>query len=355
MAVSDNIQDMLALHQVYLEYYANGFVRDLNKKVDELEKDLRVAVSYYDENNDYQTKVKEVAKEGLTKFEKNAKILIQEDLEKLSKTEADFYQDTFQEVLSPFGLEITREDSKKIYSSIEKEKLNFTDGVVFTILLFIRKFLQDNSKRIQDSIDSAILLERSEVQLRSNLFSATGQIHISKHRLSVVGQTLVNHFSNKVKNRVVANNRDKIKGYQWVSIMDSRTSTFCRWADGKVWNYDTNSGSLTAPYEPPSHPNCRSSTTPIFYSYKELGLGSEYKDDFPSQPPKQITYYEWLNRQPVKIQKEVLGPTRYTMWKKDGVTPDKFYNNRGKYLTLTELQKKNIDIPKQYLQWVRGG
>lgn len=355
MSVADNVQDALVLHQAYLEYYANGLVREWVKIVDKLERDLRVAVSYYDDSNRYQTKVKEITKEGLTTFEKDATILIREDLKNFSIGEVDFYQDAFSSALDPFGLEVNKEDPSKIYNRVENEKLNFSDGVVFTILLYLRKFLQDNAKRIQDSVESAILLDQGARQINSNLFSATGQLHITKNRLSVVGHTLVNHFTNRVKGRVIQNNRDKIKGYQWVSVMDSRTSTFCRWADGKVWNYDTGTGSLTAPYEPPNHNNCRSSTTPIFYSYSELGLGPEYKDDFPGTPPKQTTYYDWLQRQPVSIQKEVLGLTRYNLWKKQNVSPTRFYNNRGKYLTLPELQEKNIEIPKQFLQWVRGG
>jgi SPP1 gp7 family putative phage head morphogenesis protein len=353
MTASEILQDMIILHQVYLEYYANGMVKEWNTILNDLERDLRSATTYYD-NSVSQKDMKKVIKNSLTKFNKNVIIRVEKDMQELVDEENQFYTDSFGSVLDPYGVELNKESSKDMYEALKKTKLNFSDGAVFTLLLFLRKFLDDNSRRIQNTVESSLLLKRDQKYIFNSLIGVGGQTQVTSHRLNVVGRTLTTYFSNNVKARVLQNNSDKVKGYQWISVMDSRTSTFCRWADGKVWYYDTNSGSLTAPYEPPAHLNCRSSTAPILRSYSELGLDPSQKAIFTGKPPKQTTYYEWLSRQPVSVQKDVLGPTRYTMWKRDGVSPDKFYNRQGKFLTLAQLREKNVEIPKQYIQYVRS-
>jgi SPP1 gp7 family putative phage head morphogenesis protein len=353
MEIVDSLQDMEVLHQTYNLYYTNGMIRSWLDLVKLLEKDLRGSVTYFDDNDKNQKILKNNVAEALQKFEESAIIQLRKDLADFARVENSYYINTYKEVLDPFELEVEEEDSEKVVNAIEQEKINFSDNRVFTLLLFYRTFFNDNSKRIKDAIASAIMLDRDEKYIRDVLLGVNGQTQITAHRLSVVGRTLTNYYSAKVKNRFISKNRHMIQGYQWMSVLDSRTSTFCRWADGKTWNYDTNSGTLTAPYEPPAHENCRSSTTPIFYSYDKLGLDARYKEQFTGKPPERITYYEWLSRQPASLQKDVLGPTRYTLWKKEGVTPEKFYDNKGKFLTLSELQKKNVEIPKQYLQWVR--
>lgn len=67
--------------------------------------------------------------------------------------------------------------------------------------------------------------------------------------------------------------------YQWVSVIDSRTSPICRERDGNVYRYGA--GPM-----PPAHPNCRSHTVPV-----ACGEGSS----------KTPSYYDWLLRQPASF------------------------------------------------------
>jgi hypothetical protein len=52
-----------------------------------------------------------------------------------------------------------------------------------------------------------------------------------------------------------------------------------------------------------------------------------------------MTYYDWLSKQSAATQKDVLGATRYDLWKKGGVNPDRFYDD-GRYMTLDEMRVK---------------
>lgn len=115
--------------------------------------------------------------------------------------------------------------------------------------------------------------------------------------------------------------------YQWVSILDSRTTDICRSRDGNVYRYGY--GPV-----PPAHYNCRSTITPVIDS-----------------PLDQLpTYYSWISRQPKKVTDDILGRSRADklrsgeltstdLSKFDGtreLTLDEFKGKRNMILTSTE-------------------
>ena len=119
----------------------------------------------------------------------------------------------------------------------------------------------------------------------------------------------------------------------WLSVLDSRTSEICRYRHGRVAplpghtlpsRYDGHPKLDPPKARPPAHPNCRSVIMPLL---QNAGL--------PTIP----SYYQWLRRQPANIQNEALGPTRYNLWKRQGVAPERF-SDEGRRLTLAELRAK---------------
>jgi len=77
----------------------------------------------------------------------------------------------------------------------------------------------------------------------------------------------------------------------------------------------------------PVHPNCRSTIAPVLKN---------------SEEPTRQTYYSWLKKQPASFQNEVLGQKRGKLFRKDGMTADRFANlNLNRYFrqrTLDELE-----------------
>ena len=119
----------------------------------------------------------------------------------------------------------------------------------------------------------------------------------------------------------------------WLSVLDSRTSEICRYRHGRVAplpgrslprRYDGHPKLDPPKARPPAHPNCRSVIMPLL---RNAGL--------PTIP----SYYQWLRRQPANIQNEALGPTRYNLWKRQGVAPERF-SDEGRRLTWPELRAK---------------
>lgn len=354
MSASEDFRDVLIAHGIYLEFYKNKLERDLRAKIKNLEKELLGDINkYYSGRNNLKpkTNLNNDLKKTLVSFEEESTNIILTELEALAVEELGFYEDNVNDIFDGTGLEVNSLDNPR--KEIEESKTVFSDGKIYTLLAFLRRYFKDNASRIKQQVDSSIFLGQDEEELDTAIAGYTGQTQVSAIRVGAMVGTLVTFVSSTIGRRFFESNSDKISGYQWQSVIDSRTSSFCRWADGKVWYYETQEGDLGGPYTPPVHERCRSEIVPIFKSWGDMGLDDQYSDTFPGNPPKRTTYYEWLGRQPATVQREVLGTVRYDLWKKEGVAPSRFYNQQGKYLTLDELKQKNIEIPKKYNRYVR--
>ena len=154
-------------------------------------------------------------------------------------------------------------------------------------------------------------------------------------------------------------NADIIKGIEWVATLDTRTTKLCAALDGQTWympDYRKWTATRKFPGYPPIHWNCRSTTTPIVKSYEELaGVGgnkelareldkpdnSAKRAAMDGTVPKGYTYDQWLKKQPVSRQKEVLGPKTYELWKDGKITSVKqLVDKSGEPLTYKQLYEK---------------
>jgi hypothetical protein len=57
--------------------------------------------------------------------------------------------------------------------------------------------------------------------------------------------------------------------------------------------------------------------------------------------PKDVTYQDWLRKQSVSFQDEVLGPTRAQLFRDGGMTLDRFVDNSGHEYTLDQLRQRD--------------
>lgn len=106
-------------------------------------------------------------------------------------------------------------------------------------------------------------------------------------RLAGQQTTLINtveqHLSSLVQNAVAST---EYEHYQWVAVLDNKTTEICRSRNGNVYIYGK--GPL-----PPAHYNCRSKAVPID--------GETEVHNIPE------SYYDWLVKQPIEFQNDALG------------------------------------------------
>jgi hypothetical protein len=53
-----------------------------------------------------------------------------------------------------------------------------------------------------------------------------------------------------------------------------------------------------------------------------------------------LTYGQWLKQQSRSVQDDVLGPTRAALFRKGGLTMDRFVDPTGRSYTLAELRRR---------------
>ena len=114
----------------------------------------------------------------------------------------------------------------------------------------------------------------------------------------------------------------EVIGYQWVSVLDGRTSTTCMQLNGTKYYY---SRSGFKPF-PPAHPNCRSTTQPL---HKDTSKNEEVE-----------TLNEWAKNNPEEL-KEAMGPGKYKLYTEGKLKIERFNDVAVTPLTLEELKAKN--------------
>lgn len=210
---------------------------------------------------------------------------------------------------------------------------------------WLKDIAADDQRRIRDAIrigftegDTTPNIVRRLRGMSINNFQ-DGVFGKSKRHIETTVRTALNHTANAARNAVGQSNADIIKGVRWVSTLDGRTSPICRGRDGKVYAVDKGP-------RPPAHPNCRSTTTFITKSFRELGLDIDElppssRASMDGQVPSDLTYSAWLRKQPREFVNEVLGKTKAGIFLDNPkLTLDKFVDRSGREYTIAELRAR---------------
>jgi SPP1 gp7 family putative phage head morphogenesis protein len=164
-----------------------------------------------------------------------------------------------------------------------------------------------------------------------------GVFNRARRDMEAVVRTALAHTANTARNEVYKANESVIKGVQWTSTLDGKTSAICQARDGEIYPPDKGP-------RPPAHFNCRSATVPITKSWKELGYDIDEVDEgtrasMNGQVPADQNYDAWLRKQPAAFQDEVLGKGKADLFR-GGMSVKKFVDKSGRELSLDQLRKR---------------
>ncbi len=213
---------------------------------------------------------------------------------------------------------------------------------------FIEKHDEATRERVEGVIRRGYVEGRTTDQIVRELRGtkaanyADGLIGETRRNAQMVAHTAVQHVAHAARAQTWKENEDIIKGYRWVSTLDSKTSEVCQSLDGQV--FEMGEGPL-----PPAHPNCRSTVVAVTKTWKELGI------DLPEMPDSErasadgpvsasLTYFEWLKTQPASFVEEALGETKAAVFLKGGISADEFarlqLGRNFEPLTIAEMREK---------------
>lgn len=340
MALSDEIQDAITRHQIYLLRYSAGREREAGIYINELTLLIQ----------------SELQNEELSEMDS---LRLQRFLDDVNAFGDEIYADLEEKILDELDDFANQESdwntsmlARYFDEVVDISRLD-TQLVVFAGILrvgggmnirnMVNAFRRDKTRQnIQAIRDGVTLREPNEV-IEKRILSLNP---LHKKQASSLIRTANNFASVKVRDLALRGNIGLFMGYEWVSVLDSRTSLICASRDGTVYPFTDDP--VISP-KPPAHFSCRSTITPR--------VKPEYEGKVKKPKPRtaqgakgtttvrQTTTYEsWLRRQPKSFQDEVLGKTRGALFRRGKLPISKFVDASGQTLTLDELRKVEPEV-----------
>jgi len=174
-----------------------------------------------------------------------------------------------------------------------------------------------------------------------------GVLQMSRANAASIAKTAVNHLAATARNSFTNANSDVVKGKQWLSTLDNKTSHDCIIRDQLRYTLDNKPVGHKVPYlQGPGkiHFCCRSSETLILKSWRELGIDIDEMEEgtrgsMDGQVPGKTTYLEWLERQPPQRQDQVLGAERGRLFRAGEIDMADMFTDKGEWITLERLKQ----------------
>jgi SPP1 gp7 family putative phage head morphogenesis protein len=199
-------------------------------------------------------------------------------------------------------------------------------------------------KRVEAAIRAGIGRHASIAEIAAAVRREAG---VSIPHAVGLARTSVTSVSAQADAAVYEANSKLLRGYQYVAVLDSRTTPLCALRDGKIYPSDDKK------HLPPAHWNCRSTTVPVVRSFEDFSgdtallqirkknferLTDTQKKYYDGEAYIGTTYHDWLKGQPQSIQRMHLGSSNAVeMFASGRLTADKF-RDEGRLLSLSELR-----------------
>lgn len=342
--VNERIYNGIVRHQIGLMRYSTATVREIIILLNRSQVAVIDAIRRYDVESGSAVRLQALLG-ALREIDAEAgRVMagaLDEDLADLADMEALWIERLMNGALPaaiPIAMNIASPTAEQLYAAVHSRPF---EG---NILREYYERMPDTLLRpVKEALTQGYAIGRTTDQLirdirgsRANNYT-DGLLQQSRRSVEKLVRTAVNHTATTAREEVYKNNEDLVSGIRWVSTLDMRTSEICMSLDGQL--FDPGEGP-----RPPAHWNCRSTTTPIVKSWKELGFNVADLDpgtraSMDGQVPATETYQTWLEKQPKDVQDEALGPEKAQMFR-DGMKLDRFVAD-GRTLTLEQLRELN--------------
>lgn len=198
-------------------------------------------------------------------------------------------------------------------------------------------------KRIRGAIAQGVAEGLPNEKIARTLREAAG---LTRKEATTVTRTTIMDATSKAREQVYRENRNLIKGYQYLATLDSRTCPVCAPWDGVVTELQSDLPKL------PAHPSCRCVHIPLTrfseptprpkvtdetahkVHHRDGSTSTKYIDKVSERTTQ--NYGQFFREQPAEWQRTVLGPARYELWKSG--TPLEGFAKDGHVLSLSQLK-----------------
>lgn len=340
MNVSDRLADLCVIRQLLLQRLTAGKNRAMNKHLDDIAREIEKKLRSGKEFTTYQKGRLDRAIADLAAIIK----LPTPDMGDLAQLEAQFVVSSMAKVSVEAAL-----PAASVLTSIANTAL--IEGA--TIGQWFARLTQSMRFDLSRAIKLGVSLGETNAQIAKRIVGAAGNkgsevIPRGRRDAMAITRTGVQTVSNEARLATYSENEDIIKGLQWVSTLDSRTTVICAARSGKVWTlpgYKPKGHDIPWNGGPPAHWSCRSTVIPVLKTWREMGID---KDELPAstrasmdgQVASDLTFDAFLRGKPDSFADEMLGKGRAKLWRDGKITLSELLNSQGQAITLTELREK---------------
>ena len=334
MSANDYLLDAGIKHQIYVQRYAGGQVKDLVKYLDDAQAEILRKLDGVDtlaESRSLQRKLDQIAalqRDALEKLSKG----ITDNAADFAEYEAEFAVKTMN---TAAAASVTLPASEQLRALVTQAPMQLAiSGKAgstvqsLTLSQAATQFSKDKAAEITRTIQRG-MVEGSTVQSLTRQIASVTNKH--KRQAEALVRTSVNHISSEARSAVNKANDDILKGEEYVSVLDGRTTIGCAALDGKILGFDE-------PPFTPRHWNCRSLRVPVLQDrFQEEGLeGTRASMDGPVSAKR--TYSGWLKGQSKEFRVQVLGKERAALFDAGKLSLDDFVDANGNPISLKQLQ-----------------
>lgn len=331
-------------HQVWLQRNASHEVNELAPFIQQMRAEVRKQVLQFGDDNRTRQNLEKLLRDledildGITTDWQDK---LTEDLQTLAGYETDW---TTKTLTANVDAEFVTPSPEQVWSAAKWNPLALSDKPA-DLFGMMAGWGDTEINRLVTGVKMGFVQGKTTRQIVKEVVGAGGLADISQRNAATVIRTAMNHVSTQAREVTYKKNDDIIEKYEWVSTLDSRTSTICRSRDGQ--KYDIGKGPL-----PPAHPNCRSTTAPVISSEfdfldaaaKRAARGAEGG----TQVDASTTYYDFLKQQPAWFIDKALGPVRGAIFRNAGMTPEEFrvasVNGFGMPMTIKEMAEADKKV-----------
>lgn len=324
-------------HQVWLQRNASHEVNELEPFIQQMRDEVRKQVLQFGDDNRTRQNLEKLLRDledildGITTDWQDR---LTEDLQALGGYEADW---TTKTLTANVDAEFVTPSPEQVWSAAKWNPLALSDKPA-DLFGMMAGWGDAEVARLVNGVKMGFVQGKTTRQIVKEVVGAGGLADVSQRNAATVIRTAINHVSTQARETVYKKNSDIIERYEWVSTLDSRTSTICRSRDGQ--KYEIGKGPL-----PPAHPNCRSATAPGIsdeFDFLDKGAKRAAKGaEGGQQVDASTTYYDFLKQQPAWFIDEALGPVRGKIFRNSGISPEEFrvisVDGFGRPLTLNEM------------------
>ena len=257
--------------------------------------------------------------------------IIESDFKELARIERQFVS----KVLTGNGITVNLEmppieklwaaASEDTYADTHLTFKNYIDGLS-------NNFYETWSKNVRAGWlngMTAAEINRTVLGTVENLNLDAKEMKALRHSLKMNTRTMIAEQATTARHETYKANSNLFSGYRFIGVLDSRQCLFCGSKDQSIYKTIEDAPDL------PAHRGCRCLLIP-----EVRGLEGFDDDDQRASEggavPASMSYSDWLEKQDAETQRDILGKSRYEMYK-NGLPITHFVNDK-KILTLKELE-----------------